>query len=158
MALFATGVIRSIARNMMPEMIRIGVSRRGVQRWLQEAYGQAYRWDTLRKDYNEYLGVYTHQFQVDAMDSIERPSQRFMVETDLPSSAQYRIMGKATVQDAVTGEVYEKHVGMYTDEPFSQEEYFDLLTDEYDKYEQYVNSILLDVDVHAYFHNRGLPY
>lgn len=154
----AVGVIRSIARNMMPELIRIGVSRRGVQRWLQQAYGQAYRWDVLRQDYNEFLGVFTHQFQVDAMNSIERPIQRFMIETDLPAVSQYRIMGKATVYDRESGETYEKWTGMYTDEPLSQEEYFDKLTELYDVHEDYKKYDLISVDVKAYYHNRGLPY
>lgn len=158
MALYGTGVIRSIARNLMPEMIRVGVSRRGVQRWLQEAYGQAYHWDTLRQDYNEFLGVFTHQSEIDRLIEVERPLQRSMIETNLTSASQYRIMGKATVQDKVSGEVYEKWVGMYTDEPFSEEEYFDQLQEMYDVYEDYTDSDILSVDVKAYFHNRGLPY
>lgn len=158
MALFARGVIRAIGRSMMPEFIRIGVSRRGVQRWLQEQYGQAYRWDTLRNDYNEFLGVFTHQAEIERLTSIDRPAVRNMVETDLTSAANYRIMGKATVQDRTSGEVYEKWVGMYTDEAYSEEEYYDLLENEYDKYEQYSNVDIVSVDVKAYFHNRGLGY
>lgn len=151
-------MVRAIARAMMPEFIRLGVSRRGVQRYLQSRFGQAYKWDTLRRDYNEFLGIKYFKDAWNRLSAYEKPQKYMYVEADLPAARNYYYKMRASFEDVETGEYFERWISMYDASSRSEYELLEIMEQLYGKTEYHPNHRLLGFEETQFFHHRGMLY
>jgi hypothetical protein len=149
------GSIRAIARVLMPEFVRVGVSRRGVQRLLQEWYGQAYRWAEIRKDYNEYLGLKYYQDYWNKIKPDALPKRFQFVEKDLPSGRPYYTRYYVEFENPETGERYERYVSFYTNHPISKNEALEYMEDLYASAEYEGKAVPIEIRSQEFFRQSG---
>lgn len=84
--------------------------------------------------------------------------RRLMVESDLKRPKLYRVFGKATHANLLTGETTEYWVSMYTDRVSTIGELTERFEAEYDLNRYDVTTVYTGVEIYAVQHNRYMPY
>ena len=152
------GPIRAYARLQMGRWAKAGWSAGKIRRRLKERYGAAYRWTVLLSDYREFQGMVRYEKQVTQYSGIKALPRSWMEEIRLRQARKYRLIGRATYFDSVTGREFTKNVSMYSDDRMSKDGWTSQFIDTKRVYEYRMDWAVVDVGWYVVQHNKGYDY
>lgn len=148
---------RAMARAMMPRLVKYGWSGRKIENWLI-GYGAGYRRQTMLSDIRVFRNLDTFSPKVMALAPEASIARGIMSEVDLRRARNYRVYGMGKYVDRETGRVFYHHISRYDNTLRSKRGYVDMFERDQKEDDSDPTAFLIEVDVLAIEHNRGLPY
>lgn len=150
--------IRALARALMPQYVRLGLSTRAVTRDLKKRFGSAYRRATLVSDYREFTGMLKHEYALRRLKPTTLIPKTLMVETELGQVRKYLLVGKGFFMDPETGDEIERNISWYTNKGNSKEGHEQEYKEKVERLTDQPDSWPYRIEIYAIKHHQDMPY
>lgn len=150
--------IRALARALMPQYAKKGMSTRAITKDLQRRFGSAYRRATLVADYREFTGMVKHAFAVERLGDNIRPSSNIITNMAFKRLRRYRLIAESTFIDSETGADVKRIISWYTNLSGTKADWIDEYISKTAPTAYEEGAIPVQINIFVIQHHEDMPY
>lgn len=153
----AFGLVRTVARSVIPSLVKRGFGANAITRVLK-VQGLSFRRINMLKDIREINGLVKMEKYTRAVSGVKQFPKFGMVEHELKRDRRYRVFATMKTRNMVTGEESEKDISFYDDEHRSKDNWVEAFEDQYEEKMYEKQEEITGISIRSVEHQRGWMY